>query len=53
MFNAFVSTCEVSFRTTHEHNKTRRFDTEGFVPPVCALLLVHRPELPSFFLAEQ
>ena len=32
MFNAFVSTCAVAFRTTHGQNKTRKCDTEGFVP---------------------
>ena len=32
MFNAFLSTCEVDFCTTHGQNTTRRFDTEGFVP---------------------
>ena len=32
MFNAFVSTCAVDFRTTHENNKTPGFYTEGFVP---------------------
>ena len=29
--NAFVSTCAVAFYTTQGQNKTRRFDTEGFV----------------------
>ena len=32
MFNVFVSTCAVAFRTTHEQNKTRKCDTEVFVP---------------------
>ena len=32
MFNAFVSTCEVAFLTTHGQNKKCGFDTEGFVP---------------------
>ena len=32
MFNVFVSTCAVAFRTTHGQNKTRKCDTEGFVP---------------------
>ena len=31
MFNAFVSTCEVSFHTTHQQNKTRMLDTEGLI----------------------
>ena len=31
MFNAFVSTCEVAFCTTHGQNKTHSYDTEGFV----------------------
>ena len=31
MFNYFPSTCAVDFITTHGKNKTRRFDTEGFV----------------------
>ena len=32
MFNEFVPTCEVAFRTTHIKNKICWFDTEGFVP---------------------
>ena len=32
MFNVFVSTCAVAFHTTHGQNKTRKCDTEGFVP---------------------
>ena len=32
MFNTFVSTCSVAFCTTQGQNKTRSFDTEGFVP---------------------
>ena len=24
--------CAVAFRTTHGHNNTRKYDTEGFVP---------------------
>ena len=32
MFNVLVSTCAVDFRTTHGQNKTRKCDTEGFVP---------------------
>ena len=32
MFNVFVSTCAVAFRTTHGQNNTRKCDTEGFVP---------------------
>ena len=32
MFNAFVSTCEVAFCTTHGNNKSSSFDTESFVP---------------------
>ena len=32
MFNVFVSTCAVAFRTTHGQNKTHKCDTEGFVP---------------------
>ena len=32
IFNAFVSTCVVAFCTTHKHNKTCEFNTEGFVP---------------------
>ena len=31
MFNAFVSTCALTFCKTHGHNNTCRFDTEGFV----------------------
>ena len=31
MLNAFVSTYEAAFSTTHGHNKTRTFDTEGFL----------------------
>ena len=32
IFNSFVSTCAIVFRTTYGKNTTRRFDTEGFVP---------------------
>ena len=35
MFNVFVSTCVVAFRTTHEKNNRRKCDTEkgsSFVP---------------------
>ena len=32
MFNVFVLTCAVAFRTIHEQNKTCKYDTEGFVP---------------------
>ena len=32
MRNVFFSTCAVAFRTTHGQNKTRKCDTEGFVP---------------------
>ena len=32
MFNVFVSTCTVAFRTTHGQNNTHKCDTEGFVP---------------------
>ena len=32
MFNVFVSTCSVDFRTTHGQNNTRKCDTEGLVP---------------------
>ena len=32
MFNAFVKTCAVAFRTKHGQNKTRKCDTEGFIP---------------------
>ena len=32
MFNVFVSTCAIAFRTTHGQDKTRKYDTEGFVP---------------------
>ena len=31
IFNAFVPTCAVSFRTTHGQNHTRKYDAEGFV----------------------
>ena len=31
MFNAFFSTCAVSFRTINGQNNTRKCDTEGFV----------------------
>ena len=32
MFNVFVSTCAVAFRTGHGQNNKRKCDTEGFVP---------------------
>ena len=32
IFNTFVLTCEVAFRTTHEKKMKSLFDTEGFVP---------------------
>ena len=32
MFNNFSPMCAVSFHTTHGQNKTRKYDTEGFVP---------------------
>ena len=32
IFNVFVSTCAVAFRTTHGQNKTRKCDTKSFVP---------------------
>ena len=31
IFNAFVSTCEFSFRATHGYNRTCRFYTEDFI----------------------
>ena len=31
VFNAFVTTCAVSFPTTHKKNNMRKCDTEGFV----------------------
>ena len=34
MFKVFVSTYDVAFRTTYWKNKTRNYDTEGFVPVV-------------------
>ena len=32
IFNFFVSTCAVAFRTTHGQKNTRKYDTEVFVP---------------------
>ena len=32
IFNAFLPTWAVAFRTTHGQNNTRKCDTEGFVP---------------------
>ena len=32
MFNDFSPMCAVAFHTTHGQNKTRKYDTEGFVP---------------------
>ena len=32
MFNVFVSTCAVAFRTPHGQNNTCKYDTDGFVP---------------------
>ena len=31
MFDTLVSTCSVGFHTSHGQNKTRGFDTEGFM----------------------
>ena len=47
IFNVFVSTCPVAFRTTHGQNKTRKCDTEGFVPVVSFRGVVG---LPSSFI---
>ena len=47
MFNIFVSTCAVAFRTTHGQNKTRKCDTEGFVPVASLYGVVG---LPSSFI---
>ena len=46
IFNVFVSTCAVAFRTTHGKNKTRKCDTEGFVPVASVCGVVGSP--PSF-----
>ena len=43
MFNAFVPTCAVDFRTTHRQNKTRKYDIEGFVPVEILIGVVGSP----------
>ena len=45
MFNVFVSTCAIAFRTTHGQNKTRKCDTEGFVPVASLYGVVGLPSL--------
>ena len=53
MFNAFLSTCEVEFCTTNGHDKTREFDTEGFVPVASLCGLVgSTSDLSSVWLVE-
>ena len=45
MFNAFVSTCEVAFFTTHGQDKTCRCDTEKKIPvaSLCGVVGVEEP----------
>ena len=49
IFNAFLSTCAVAFRTKHGHNNTRKCDTEGFVPVESLNGLVKSPS--SFIIS--
>ena len=43
MFNVFVSTCAVAFRTTYGQNKTHKCDTEGFVPVASFYVVIRSP----------
>ena len=49
MFNVFVSTCAVAFRTTHRQNKTCKCDTEVFVPVASLYGVVGSPS--SFIIS--
>ena len=43
IFNAFVPTCAVAFRTTHGKNNRHKCDTEGFVPDASLYGVVGSP----------
>ena len=43
IFNVFVSTCAVDFRTTHGQNKRHKCDTKGFVPVASLYGVVRSP----------
>ena len=45
IFNAFVATCAVAFRTTHGQNDTRMCDTEGFSPVTSLNGVIGSPSL--------